>query len=87
MKKTNQQIKTEVVNYLTKTSNHLFIKPNGEYFKIEIKDSSFYKNENGKEEIINIDNSINWYSENTKCVIKHQLFLDKKMVAIKKNSI
>jgi hypothetical protein len=85
MKKTNEQIKTEVINYLTKTSNHTFQKENGSYLKVFKKDDgSFYVFEDKTVNLpINIDQYISWYGENAKNVIKHRLFLDKKMKSVK----
>jgi predicted acetyltransferase len=85
MKKTNEQIKTEIVNYLTKTSNHTFVKPDGSYFKVFKKeDGTFQVFENKTLNLpIDIDQYIRWYGENAKNVIKHRLFLDKKMVGVK----
>lgn len=108
--KTKEQIKQEIVNYLTKTSGHTFIKPstkfkygNSEtpgyyeydyddftYFKIVMKGDEFFyleKNERSDYKMyqINIDNSINYYGNNSKCVISHTLFLNKKMKSVKGN--
>lgn len=108
--KTKEQIKQEIVNYLTKTSGHTFIKPstkfkygNSEtpgyyeydyddftYFKIVMKGDEFFyleKNERSDYKMyqINIDNSINYYGNNSKCVISHNLFLNKKMKSVKSN--
>ena len=85
MKKTNEQIKTDIVNYLTKTSNHTFVKPDGSYFKIfKREDGTFQLFENKTLNLpINIDQYISWYGENAKNVIKHRLFLNKEMNSVK----
>jgi predicted acetyltransferase len=84
MKKTNEQIKTEVINYLTKTSKHTFQKENGSYFKVFQSGNGFQVFENKTLNIEwNIDQYISWYGENAKNVIKHRLFLDKKMKSVK----
>jgi len=85
MKKTNEQIKTDIVNYLTKTSNHTFVKPDGSYFKIfKREDGTFQLFENKTLNLpINIDQYISWYGENAKNVIKHRLFLNKEMKSVK----
>lgn len=69
-----EQIKAEVLNYLTKTSNHLFTIGDVEH-KI-LLEGDFYIVINGNNSYVNnIDNMIGYYGNNTKCVIKHQLFL------------
>ena len=84
MKKTNEQIKTEVINYLTKTSKHTFQKENGSYFKVVQSGKGFQVFENKTLNIEwNIDQYIFWYGENAENVIKHRLFLDKKMKSVK----
>ncbi len=110
--KTKEQIKQEIVNYLTKTSQHTFIKPKATfkwkqegsnyeydyneftYFKVIKIDEDFYylSNSNGQNtpttyrlNKIEIDNFINYWGNNTKCVIGNQLFLDKKMKSVKSN--
>jgi hypothetical protein len=106
--KTKEQIKQEIVNYLTKTSGHTFIKPKATtewikegvyceydysdftYFKMLVKDGEFYyleKRDRNDYKLypINIDNSITYYGNNSKCVITHNLFLDKKMKSVKSN--
>lgn len=72
--KTTQQIKSEVVNYLKKSSNHLFQIGNDEH-KIILHDN-FYIRITGKNIYIeNIDKVINYYESNSKNVIKNNLFL------------
>lgn len=83
--KNNEQIKTEVVNYLTKTSLHTFVKPNGTYFKVIKNGDKFQVLENDKLRDLNIDQSISWYGVNAKCVIKHHLFLNKGLVSVRKH--
>ena len=110
--KTKEQIKQEIVNYLTKTSIHTFIKPKAtfkwrqegsnyeydynefSYFKVVKIGEDFYylENSNGQNtpttyrlKKIEIDNFINYWGNNTKCVISNQLFLDKKMKSVKSN--
>lgn len=110
--KTKEQIKQEIVSYLTKTSIHTFIKPKATfkwkqegshyeydyneftYFKVIKIDEDFYyiENSNGQNtpttyrlNKIEIDNFINYWGSNTKCVISNQLFLDKKMKSVKSN--
>jgi hypothetical protein len=69
-----EQIKTEVLNYLTKTSNHLFTIGDVEH-KI-LLEGDFYIVINGNTvSVTDIKTMIGYYGDNTKCVIKHQLFL------------
>lgn len=96
--KTNEQIKLEVINYLEKTSKHLFNKPSSirltsdgiehsydklNLFKVIKVDDVFKYLEDGKIKNINIDDLVNYYKENSKCVIKHRLFLNKGIKSIK----
>jgi hypothetical protein len=103
--KTTEQIKQEIVNYLTKTSQHTFVKPkvtynwtqreneydynDFTYFKvIKIEDDFFKLCGNQKSynlTKIDIDNYIRYYGNNAKCVLSHNLFLDKKMKSVKSN--
>jgi len=72
--KTTEQIKTEVLNYLTKTSSHLFTIGDVEH-KI-LLEGDFYIIINGDSvSVTDIKTMIGYYGDNTKCVIKHQLFL------------
>lgn len=84
--KTKEQIKQEIVNYLTKTSNHLF-NYNGGIFKVFRNGDKFYIIDTGssfnKVKEVDIDKYILSYEGNAKCVLKHQLFLGKEMVSVK----
>ena len=86
----NGQIKQEVINYLTKTSQHSFVNECGQLFKITQKDGKFYIFDESSTSPyhkiftpIDIDAKILRCGSNAKCVIKHQLFLNKKMKSIK----
>lgn len=69
-----EQIKSEVLNYLTKTTGHLFTIGKSEH-KI-LLEGDFYIIINGNNvSVSNINTMIGYYGNNTKCVIKHQLFL------------
>jgi hypothetical protein len=91
--KTKEEIKSEIINYLEKTSSHTFIKPLCEYysydydnytlFKIIKKDDNYYKLENNIIKLIDIDFYVKYYGNNSKNVIKHLLFLNKGMKSIK----
>jgi hypothetical protein len=72
--KTQEQIKQEVVNYLTKSTNHLFLIGNDEHKVILYND--YYIRITGKFVVVNdINKMIEYYVNNTKNVIKHSLFL------------
>ena len=103
--KTKEQLKLEVIAYLTKASKHTFINPkstfiwgttdiesrydydyeNFTYFKIIMDGDTLNVLENNKVRKVDIDWYINYYKNNSKCVIKNMLFLGKKMRAIKNN--
>lgn len=55
------------------------------YFKIIKNEDEFFKLENDKLTKIDIDNYIKYYGNNAKCVLSHNLFLDKKMKSVKSN--
>jgi hypothetical protein len=85
--KTKEEIKSEVLNYLKKSSNHLFKIGDSEH-KI-LLEGDFYIRITGNEIIIgNIDTIITYYDSNAKNVIKNELFLvpryfNKPIVTIK----
>jgi hypothetical protein len=100
-----KNIKTQIVSYLTKTSNHTFIKPkatfkwgnetkagyyeydyeNFTYFKVFKNGDEFTYLENGRLNKIDIDYYIKYWGNNAKDVISKILFLDKKMISVRKN--
>lgn len=99
--KTQEQIKLEIISYLTKTSNHVFILPkqiwsykdkkyiyNYEDYKlfkvIKVNDDFYTITSNDEKSKIDIDYYIKYYNNNSKNVIKHQLFLDKGMKSVKR---
>ena len=73
--KTTEQIKSEVINYLTKTSNHLFQTTKEEFYKVLVEGDNYIVINGDKVSVTNINDMINYYGGNSKCVIKHQLFL------------
>ena len=93
--KTQEQIKQQVIDYLTKTSKHTFVKQNKNteelsYFKVIKDDEAFKVLEDGKVKSLetgffSIDNYVKIYGENAKNVFKNQLFLNKKMKSVKNN--
>jgi hypothetical protein len=72
--KTQEQIKAEVLNYLTKTTGHLFTIGRSEH-KILLEGDFYIAITGNNISINNINTMISYYGNNTKCVIKHQLFL------------
>ena len=99
--KTLEQIQSETINYLNKTLGHTFIKPKSTfnwkeskyeydyndftYFKLIKIENGFYILENNKLSKLDVEHYFKYYGRNAKCVIKHRLFLDKKMKSIKYN--
>ncbi len=81
--KTKEQIKTEVLNYLEQTSKHLFVKKNGELYKVFVEGNNIIVLNGDKTTIYDIDQYISWYEGNAKCVIKHILFLNKELKSTK----
>ena len=81
--KTTEQIKSEVVNYLNNTSKHLFVNEKGEFYKVLVEGNNFIVIDGEKVSTFNIDEQVSWYDVNTKNVIKHSLFLNKKLKSIK----
>jgi hypothetical protein len=77
--KTLEQIKSETISYLTKTSNHLF-KIGGQLMTIKIKDGEFYIVKTNLELTEVKSNKIDlgffekYYGNNMRCVIQHHLF-------------
>jgi hypothetical protein len=84
--KTNEQIKQEIVNYLTKTSYHLFNYNNG-IFKVYRGGDRFYIIDTGsnfnKVKEIDINRYVSNCGSNAKCVLKHSLFLGKEVTSVK----
>ena len=73
--KTKEQIKSEVLSYLTKTSKHLFKIGKDLEYKIILEGDFYIIIAGDSVKVANIDTLINYYDNNTKCVIKHELFL------------
>lgn len=102
--KTQEQIRKEVIDYLDKTSLHVFIKPKSTFdwkeskynydysdythFKIiKMPDGTYKKIEDNIIRDIDYEYYIKNYNENAKCVIKHTLFLNKKVKSIKSTKL
>ena len=72
--KTQEQIKTEVMNYLNKTTKHLFL-INGVEHKVLVEGDFIIRITGKNVSVSQISKKIGWHGSNTKCVIKHELFL------------
>ena len=72
--KTKEQIKTEVMNYLEKTTKHLFLISGSEH-RIILHGDYVIRVTGEDVSVQSIDYIINCYVSNAKCVIKHSLFL------------
>lgn len=72
--KTKEQIKNEVVNYLKKSSMHLFMIGEKEH-KILLHNNYCIYITGDRVRIIDIDKAIVYYRENSKSVISDMLFL------------
>jgi len=81
--KTTEQIKSEVVNYLNNTSKHLFVNEKGEFFRVLVEGNNYIVMNGDKASTYNIDEQVSWYGANAKNVIKHNLFLNRKLKSIK----
>lgn len=79
--KTIEQTKQDVINYLTKTSQHTFVDNKENIFKIVKIGNDFYDLRSDKK--IDYEWYIRIYELNAKHVLKHSLFLDKKYKSIK----
>jgi len=104
--KTKEQNKSEVINYLRKTSKHLFKVPkctfnfsesiyvydydseNLSYMRIVEQDDEFYiLRQDSKSNVTKVKILFNKIDGNTKCTIKHSIFLGKMSKSIKSNFI
>ena len=83
--KTQEQIKSEVINYLENTSKHLFATKTDSLYKVILdKESDRFIVINGdRVSLYNIGDYIKWYGVNAKGVIKHIIFLNKELKSIK----
>lgn len=94
MKKTEQQNRQDVINYLEKTSKHLFTRQKDgvvsydpkDFFRIIKNDyGTFSILKDGKLTPFDYNTTIHYYKENSKDVIKDRLFLNKGYTSIKKS--
>ena len=83
--KTNAQ---KVFDYLEKTSKHTFSYEDGSLFKVVKDGDDFYivdEKSSFPTKKINIDNTISYYENNAKNVLKHRLFLNRPIKSVKNN--
>jgi len=69
----------------TTPSHYEYDYENFTYFKLIKIENEFHILEDNKLKKLDIENTFKYYAKNSKCVIKHRLFLDKKMKSIKHN--
>jgi len=88
--KTKEEIKQEVINYLTKSSKHTFAYDDGKLFKVVKIEDDFYRVDEkswSKNEIfqkINLGLIETQYGIN-KCFFKQMLFLNKNLKSVRTN--
>jgi hypothetical protein len=73
--KTTEENKSEVLNYLNKSSKHLFTIGDVEH-KILVEGNFYIRITGNDVSVGDIDKVIGYYGSNAKCVIKHELFLN-----------
>ena len=85
-----EKFENQVLEYLKKVSNHLYKNENDRWMKLIIEDEKVkilkYKGSEKYQLVdLNWQDTAKWYKGNTKCVISHQLFLNKKYRSIRQN--
>jgi len=70
-----EKIKSEVLNYLNRSTNHLY-KIDDKENKILVSGDFIIRITGNNISIIDIDQMITYYGNNSRCVIKHMLFLN-----------
>jgi len=73
--KTTEENKSEVLNYLNKSSKHLFTIGDVEH-KVLVEGELYIRITGTDISIGDINSKILYYGTNAKCVIKHELFLN-----------
>lgn len=83
--KTTADYKKELVNYLTKTSKHLYQTESGHYFVTILQDNTLVVlDSNGGVRKYNIDSFVEYYKEHSKSIMKQSLFLGKKTKTVRR---
>lgn len=91
VQKSIDQLKVELINYLTKTSKHTFVKKDEKdnYFKLINNDGKFKilkkDKKSGHYNILdlNLDYYLKYLGPNSKCILKNMLFLNNNYISIK----
>ena len=73
--KTTEENKAEVLNYLNKSSKHLFMIDDVEH-KVLVEGDFYICITGNSVTVRNINDNISYYGSNAKCVTKHELFLN-----------
>jgi hypothetical protein len=91
--KTNEEVQKELNTYLTKTSGHVFLsKEINRYFRVVETTTingdkiwfSIWLDSNLEPHSIDRVIDVSWYSDpNSKCSVKHSLFLNRNMESVK----
>jgi len=89
---TKEESKKQVIEYLNKTSQHVFEVNASRYNKERVYLKVFQTKEGGYKVLdgervrdINVDNTVNYYGGNAKNIIKQSLFLDRKAKSVRQN--
>jgi hypothetical protein len=86
METTVKSPKAEIDSYLKKVAKHVYAFPDGKLYAVIIKDDSVAVYDERYEKIYNInhiDSIVEHYGKNAMCVIKHRLFLNKHLKAVR----
>ncbi len=70
-----EQSRKEVIDYLERTSQHIFETEDGKYQTVVKIENNFYSYVDGKLTRIDYEKDVDWYGGNAKNVIKHKIFL------------
>jgi len=79
--------KQEVMSYLTKTSKHFFKNEKGDTLEVKFNPETGVFTYTGSPRSHSIEDYLIGYKENTKCVIKHILFLGKGFKSVKRPKV
>lgn len=89
MEKQIEENRRKVIDYLEKTSLHVFVlggdSESPKYLKVIKDEDNFLLLNGSKIKPIGVDWFLNYYKSNTKCVIKHMIFLNKGAKSIRNN--
>lgn len=88
---TKEESKKQVIEYLTKNSNHVFSVKKNQYSSddrvylkvIKTDEGNFKVLDNGRVRDINVDRMVDYYGGNAKNIIKQSLFLNRKAESVR----